>query len=194
MHHNSFYALGRYLKVGIVIGPSSWSDDTETLSKGASVYENTFQGDFFGYGIVVSSAEDFSVQGNKADPEARFRGVPGPRCPTAPPNGLPAPFLIHRGSAKGSFQDDFVNGEVQHSKSGSTIFLNIARVIDYCSFSYLHLAARFPRSAIPSMALQRRSKSTSSESSCRPKGSRDSCELFLIPSFHVSLCVAQRFR
>lgn len=48
---------------------------------------------------------------------AKFSGVPGSRCPKAPENGKPTAFLINRGSAKGIFQDDFVNGEVQHSKS-----------------------------------------------------------------------------
>lgn len=116
VHRNSFYALGRYLKVGIVIGPASWSDDTDSVVRGAAVYDNSFQGDHFGYAIVVSSAEGFSVANNKVDSAAKFGGVPGARCPTAPPNGSPVAYLINRGSAKGTFQDEFVNGEVQHSE------------------------------------------------------------------------------
>ncbi|KAL7423122.1 hypothetical protein Q5752_002421 [Cryptotrichosporon argae] len=114
VHHNTLYALSRYLKVGIVIGPSSWSDDTESTVHGASVSDNEFLGDHFGYGIVVSSASGFSVLRNAVDDNARFDGVEGPRCPKAPRNGRPTPFLINRGSARGVFQDDFVNGEVQH--------------------------------------------------------------------------------
>ena len=50
------------------------------------------------------------------DDEARFDGVDGPRCPRAPDNARPQAFLINKGSASGVFQDDFRNGEVQHSE------------------------------------------------------------------------------
>lgn len=122
VHHNHLYALGRYFKVGIVVGPASWSDDTESIVHSASVTDNEFSGGYWGYGIVVASANDFEVLRNKViwDGEqgvAKFSGVPGSRCPRAPENGKPTAFLINRGSAKGTFQDDFINGEVQHSKS-----------------------------------------------------------------------------
>lgn len=116
VHHNSFHALGRFFKVGIVIGPSSWSDDTDNAVRSATVTDNTFHGDRFGYGIVVSSVEDFMVLRNEVDTSTKFDGMSGPRCPRAPENGRPTAFLINRGSAKGTFQADFVNGEVQHSK------------------------------------------------------------------------------
>lgn len=114
VHSNAFHADGRYIKVGIVVGPSSWSDDTDSIVHGGEVYNNVFSGAFFGYGIVVSSAKDIKITGNKVDAGAEFNGVPGPRCPTAPPNGPPVPFLINRGSTKGTFQPEFTNGEVQH--------------------------------------------------------------------------------
>ncbi|WRT67769.1 uncharacterized protein IL334_004742 [Kwoniella shivajii] len=114
VHHNKLHAFGRYFKVGIVIGPSSWSDDTESIVHSASVTDNHLEGDHFGYGIVVSSATSFTVMRNTVDENSKFRGVNGPRCPKAPENGKPTAFLINRGSAKGTFQDEFVNGEVQH--------------------------------------------------------------------------------
>ncbi|WWC88573.1 uncharacterized protein L201_003485 [Kwoniella dendrophila CBS 6074] len=115
VHHNYLHAFGRYFKVGIVIGPSSWSDDTESIVHSASVTDNYLEGNHFGYGIVVSSATSFTVVRNTINEEkSKFRGVNGPRCPKAPENGKPTPFLINRGSAKGTFQEDFVNGEVQH--------------------------------------------------------------------------------
>jgi hypothetical protein len=46
--------------------------------------------------------------------------VDGPRCPRAPENARPRGFLINKGSASGVFQDDFKNGEVQHSRSRSS--------------------------------------------------------------------------
>jgi len=51
------------------------------------------------------------------DDDAVFSGVDGPRCPRAPANSPPRALLINKGSASGVFQDDFKNGEVQHSKS-----------------------------------------------------------------------------
>ncbi|KAK8858564.1 hypothetical protein IAR55_002793 [Kwoniella newhampshirensis] len=114
VHHNHLHALGRYFKVGIVIGPSSWSDDTDSTVHSGSVTENSFDGDRFGYGIVVSSATSFTVLRNTVDENAKFRGVKGLKCPKAPENGKPTAFLINRGSARGTFQEEFVNGEVQH--------------------------------------------------------------------------------
>jgi hypothetical protein len=115
VHHNTFYALSRYFKVGIVVGLSSWSDDTDAIVHDGTITDNTFHGNHFGYGIVVSSATGFTVLRNKVDDDARFAGVRGSGCPKAPENGKPTAFLINRGSAQGTFQDDFVNGEVQHS-------------------------------------------------------------------------------
>jgi hypothetical protein len=53
---------------------------------------------------------------NKIDDDAGFGGVDGPRCPRAPENARPKAFLINKGSASGTFQEDFKNGEVQHSE------------------------------------------------------------------------------
>lgn len=116
VYDNKLHAPSGYFKVGIVVGPSSWSDDTDTTVHGASVTDNHFSGERFGYAMVVSSASSFTVQGNVVDPDAKFIGVPGPSCPTAPENGPPTPFLLNRGSAQGAFQPEFKNGEVQHSE------------------------------------------------------------------------------
>ncbi|WVR06336.1 hypothetical protein IAU60_003367 [Kwoniella sp. DSM 27419] len=114
VHHNTFHAFGRYFTGGILIGPSAWSDDTDSVVHSASVTDNHFEGDHFGYGIVVASATSFTVLRNTVDPHAKFSGVSGKGCPKAPQNGKPTAFLINRGSARGTFQEDFVNGEVQH--------------------------------------------------------------------------------
>ena len=133
VHHNKLYALSRYLKVGIVIGLSSWSDDTDAVVHLGTVVDNSFYGDHFGYGIVVSSATGFTVLRNKVADTAKFSGVNGPRCPKAPANGKPTAFLINRGSARGVFQEDFVNGEVQHSEPCMK---------DMADRSYLHQSCR----------------------------------------------------
>ncbi|BEJ14967.1 hypothetical protein CspHIS471_0407340 [Cutaneotrichosporon sp. HIS471] len=114
VHDNEILAPSGFVKVGIVIGPSSWSDDTETSVYGGTVTDNTFSGQRFGYAMVISSAHDFTVLRNKVLPGSEFIGVPGTTCPTAPENGPPQAFLINRGSAEGKFQREFVNGEVQH--------------------------------------------------------------------------------
>ena len=115
VHHNTIHALAGFLRVGIVVGPASWSDDTDSVVHSGSVTDNILEGTRFGYGIVVSSADQFTVLRNSIDDNAVFSGVPGLNCPTAPQNGPPMGFLINRGSATGTFQSEFVNGEVQHS-------------------------------------------------------------------------------
>ncbi|KAK4689550.1 hypothetical protein P7C73_g574, partial [Tremellales sp. Uapishka_1] len=114
VHHNTIYAHSRYLKVGIAVGPSTWEDDITSVVHGGSITDNTLHGNHFGYGFVVSSAKGFTVLRNVVDENARFSGSEGPRCPQAPKNHRPTPFLIHRASSQGSFQEDFVNGEVEH--------------------------------------------------------------------------------
>lgn len=115
VHHNTIHALAGFLRVGIVVGPASWSDDTDTVVHSGAITDNTLEGGRFGYGIVVSSADRFTVLRNSVEDNAVFSGVPSVNCPTAPANGAPTAFLINRGSATGTFQTEFVNGEVQHS-------------------------------------------------------------------------------
>jgi hypothetical protein len=112
VHHNTISGLGSYLKVGINIGPSTWSDDTDSIVHSGTVTDNIITGEGMGYGIVVASAKGFTVLDNKST--ATYSGVMGEGCPRAPPNGEPTAFLINRGSAEGTFQSDFKNGEVQH--------------------------------------------------------------------------------
>lgn len=116
VRNNRLHALGRHMKTGIVIGPAAWSDDTDQIVYGGSVVDNSFEGTHFGYGIVVSSANDFTVLDNVVKPGAAFAGAKGKRCPSAPENGKPQAMLIHKASANGVFQDDLINGQVQHSE------------------------------------------------------------------------------
>lgn len=114
VHHNHIYALAGFIRVGIAIGPATWTDDTETIIHSGSVTDNHLVGTRFGYGLVVSSADKFTVLRNTVDENAVFSGVPGYNCPSAPENGPPTAFLINRGSAKGTYQSEFTNGEAQH--------------------------------------------------------------------------------
>ena len=130
-----------------MIGPAAWSDDTERVVNSAFVTDNTFHGEHFGYALVVASADRFTVMRNYVGDNVAFGGVPGVRCPKAPPNAPPMPFLLNKGSAKGDFQEDFVNGEVQHSKCSDEKHRVACRgvasslLIGSLRLSYLHRSA-----------------------------------------------------
>ena len=112
VHHNTIAGLGAYIKGAINIGQACWTDNTEIMVHGGSVTHNTIEGEGIGYGITVAGARGVTVLDNKST--ARYSGVMGHECPVAPPNAEPMAFLINRGSSEGVFQDEFVNGEVQH--------------------------------------------------------------------------------
>ena len=116
IHHNDIYALARYMKIGIAIGKTTWFDDVDAIIHSGTIVDNTLHGPNFGYGIVISSANDFTILRNMIADDAAFSSVEGPRCPQAPKNHYSTPFLIHRSSSTGTFQDEFVNGEVEFSK------------------------------------------------------------------------------
>lgn len=112
VRNNYIGAHGAYIRGGINVGPAVWGDDTDGVVHGGSITGNTIEGDHIGYGIVVTSAKDFTILRNKSN--AKYSGVKGPTCPTAPENADPMAFLINKGSSEGNFQAEFVNGEVQH--------------------------------------------------------------------------------
>lgn len=117
---NTISAFGAYIRGGINVGPAVWGDDTEGIVRGGTITNNLIEGDHIGYGIVVTSAKDFTITKNKST--AKYSGFKGPTCPTAPENADPMAFLINRGSSQGTFQSDFVNGEVQHGECGFKIY------------------------------------------------------------------------
>lgn len=113
VHHNTISAFGSYIKGGINVGMACWTDDTESIVHGGTVSDNVIEGDQIGYGITVASAKAFKVLRNKST--AKYSGFKGRTCPHAPENADPGPFIFNRGSSEGTFQTDFVNGEVQHA-------------------------------------------------------------------------------
>lgn len=115
---NHISAYSAYLKVALNIGPAVWSDDTESIVSHGTVMGNTVAGTHFGYGIVVASCKNFTVVGNVIDEGSKFSGVMSEdRCPSFPKNKAPTGWVINKGSSEGVFQEEFVNGEVQHSQS-----------------------------------------------------------------------------
>jgi hypothetical protein len=115
---NHISAFSAYLKVALNIGPAVWSDDTESIVSHGTVIGNTVAGTHLGYGIVVASCKNFTVIDNRIEPTARFSGIMSEdRCPSFPKNKAPTGWVINKGSSEGTFQEEFVNGEVQHSAS-----------------------------------------------------------------------------
>ncbi|KAJ9091756.1 hypothetical protein QFC19_008966 [Naganishia cerealis] len=112
VHGNTISGFGGYIKGAINIGQACWTDNTEIMVHGGQVTQNTIEGTGIGYGITVAGAKDVVVKDNKST--AKYGGVRGRECPKAPENAEPCPFLINRGSSEGVFQEEFVNGEVQH--------------------------------------------------------------------------------
>lgn len=112
VHHNTISAFGSYIKGGINVGMACWTDDTESIVRGGTVADNLIEGDHIGYGITVASAKAFKVVRNRST--AHYSGFKGRTCPHAPENADPGPFVLNRGSSEGTFQAEFVNGEVQH--------------------------------------------------------------------------------
>lgn len=94
---------------------------------GGSVTHNTIEGEGIGYGITVAGARGVTVLDNKST--ARYSGVMGRECPEAPANAEPMAFLINRGSSEGVFQDEFVNGEVQHGRFGGDCWKDVADLL-----------------------------------------------------------------
>lgn len=121
---NHIFAHSAYLKVALNIGPATWSDDTESIVHSGSVIGNTISGTHLGYGVVVASCTNFTVMDNVVQRGSRFVGVMGENCPEAPKNADPRGFVINKGSSEGVFQDEFQNGEVQHSLSPFSFFFS----------------------------------------------------------------------
>lgn len=138
------------------MGTPVWHDDTELMvsGQGSMITDNTFGGAFFGYGIVISNANGFTVLRNTLQDDARFSGVPGPICPKVPENHPPVAFLMNKGSAKGAFQTDFVNGNVQQSQFSTHREAKVAN--DQSSASCLKVRAEADPTCLSDSAIVQR--------------------------------------
>ena len=70
-------------RIGIAIGPRAWFGDRygRNTSDNGNVIGNHFSG-AFGYGIALTSAKNFTVQGNNLIGNTSFIGSRGPNCST----------------------------------------------------------------------------------------------------------------
>ncbi|WVW79728.1 hypothetical protein I302_101698 [Kwoniella bestiolae CBS 10118] len=110
---NIIDAASRSIRVGIGIGSTVWSDDTETILKGGSVLNNGLKGRYMGYGIAAAGLEGFKVKGNWD--EAQHQGQRSARCFDEPVNPDPMAFLYNLETIKDSeFQSGFKDHDFQY--------------------------------------------------------------------------------
>ncbi|KAI0375936.1 hypothetical protein BV20DRAFT_1048178 [Pilatotrama ljubarskyi] len=91
------------VKIGIAIGPRTWFGDRyfNNVSLSGTVLNNQLTG-AFGYGIAISSATNFTVQGNTLVGNTSFIGSNGPNCSTTDVTPSPAPFVQDQNTVQSS--------------------------------------------------------------------------------------------
>ena len=85
----------RLHRIGIAIGPQTWfvSEFGANVSFSGTVLNNSLTG-AFGYGIAVTSARNFTVQGNTLIGNTSFIGARGPNCTASDPTPTSAAFIV----------------------------------------------------------------------------------------------------
>jgi hypothetical protein len=99
------------IKIGIAIGPRTWFGDRyeNNVSRNGNVHSNQLSG-AFSYGIAITSATNFTVQGNSFFGNSSFIGARGPNCSTSDSVPKPAAFVTEANTtASMSISSNFVN-------------------------------------------------------------------------------------
>ncbi|KAJ8502339.1 hypothetical protein ONZ45_g11858 [Pleurotus djamor] len=104
---NSNHAI---VKIGIAVGPRTWFGDRYGANNSHSgvIENNQFTG-AFSYAIAITSARNFTVEGNTLIGNTSFIGSPGPHC--NPEVSIPDPqaFIVDTGTTADSrLQSNFV--------------------------------------------------------------------------------------
>ncbi|KAI0832713.1 pectin lyase fold/virulence factor [Trametes gibbosa] len=97
------------IKIGIAIGPRTWFGDRyfNNVSQSGTVLNNQLTG-AFGYGMAISSATNFTVQGNVLVGNTSFIGSNGPNCSSTDITPTPAAFVQDQNTVQSSsIQDGF---------------------------------------------------------------------------------------
>lgn len=111
------FSSHRLCRIGIAIGPQTWFGDQfgANISSSGSVLNNTLTG-AFGYGVAITSANNFTVQGNILFGNTSFIGSRGPNCSASDPTPASAAFIVGLANVTAStLQSDFQ--PVQDAKS-----------------------------------------------------------------------------
>ncbi|WRT65433.1 uncharacterized protein IL334_002376 [Kwoniella shivajii] len=110
---NIIDAASRSIRVGIGIGATVWSDDTETILKGGTVINNGIKGKYMGFGIAAAGLENWKIKGNWD--EAVHQGKKSQRCFDDPINPDPMPYLYNLETIKDcEIQDGFQDHDFQY--------------------------------------------------------------------------------
>jgi hypothetical protein len=96
-------------RIGIAIGPRTWFGNQygTNQSRNGAVHDNRLSG-AFGYGMAVSSANNFTVQNNVMVGNTSFIGSRGPNCSTTDFVPTPSPFVVQwNNTLATNLQSDF---------------------------------------------------------------------------------------
>ena len=90
-------------RIGIAVGPRTWFGDQylNNVSLSGTVLNNQLSG-AFGYGMAISSAQNFTVQGNVLVGNTSFIGSRGPNCSTTDTTPDPAAFVQDQNTVQSS--------------------------------------------------------------------------------------------
>jgi parallel beta-helix repeat protein len=98
-------------RIGIAIGPRTWfgNEYKNNVSRNGIVHNNRFSG-AFSYGIAITSATNFTVQGNTFFGNSSFIGARGPNCSESDNVPTPGAFIIQDNTTSAmSLSSNFVN-------------------------------------------------------------------------------------
>ena len=93
-----------FFRIGIAIGPRTWFGDRygNNVSHSGTVIGNSFSG-AFSYAIGVTSAQNFTFQGNFLSGSTSFVGVRGPNCSSSDTAPSPTPWVLDPNTTDSSF-------------------------------------------------------------------------------------------
>jgi hypothetical protein len=93
----------RLHRIGIAVGPQTWFNDFfgANVSYSGTVLNNNMTG-AFGYGMAITSARNFTVQGNYLFDNTSFIGSRGPNCSDSDPTPSSAAFIVDMGNVTSS--------------------------------------------------------------------------------------------
>ena len=98
-------------RIGIAIGPRTWFGNQfkNNVSRNGNVHSNQLSG-AFSYGIAITSATNFTVQGNNFFGNSSFIGARGPNCSASDSVPKPAAFITEANTTSlMSLSSNFVN-------------------------------------------------------------------------------------
>lgn len=110
---NIIDAVSRTIRVGIGIGATVWSDDTETILTGGSVVGNGLKGRYMGYGIAAAGLKQWTIKDNWD--EAKHEGRKSARCFDEPVNPDPIGLLYNQPTMQDcTVQSEFADHDFQY--------------------------------------------------------------------------------